>query len=183
MSINVGTDWRWRFDLSSSTLVLEQSAGAQIDTDLPAKLLIPDAQLGAEFDMDDANSFQCFYEQLRSYIELPEEALQQLVCKAAAAKRFYKPVMPKSWFFLPSAANLTLDEGYAVELDTPSQPGLFMAIEVGEKATLFMLLGDSLSLSEGKTMLRGDMIKVMNDRVARYATVSAFGSGYGSISA
>ena len=62
MSVNVGTNWRWSFDESNKTLLLLQSNGDVIDTQLTAKQLVPDAQLGDVFDLDDANNYQLYYE-------------------------------------------------------------------------------------------------------------------------
>ena len=183
MSVNVGTNWRWSFDESNKTLLLLQSNGDVIDTQLTAKQLVPDAQLGDVFDLDDANNYQLYYEHAAGYLDVAPAELEQIAAKATAARRFFKPTMPQSWFFVSSSAHLTLDHAYVVEMDTQSGSGQFLAIEVAEKAALFMLLSDSLTLSESRTMQRGDIIKVMNDRVARYATNTAFMDGYSNISA
>ena len=181
MSVVVGTDWCWCFNHTSNSLELLQSNFKTIDSQLSARQLIPDALSGDKFDLEDANSYQAFYEQAADYLDLPPAELEWLVCRATAAKRFFKPTMPKSWFFLPSSAHMTLDEAYVVEMDTASGVGQFLILEVGEKASLFMLFSEQLTLSEGSDMKRGELIKVMNDRVARYATSSATTLGYANL--
>lgn len=89
----------------------------------------------------------------------------QLVLNAIAVSRFYKPLMPQSWFFHEQQAHVIPEMGSLVWMDTPHGRGEFMVIEAGDQASVCLNLTDELVLTNSKTLPRFAVIKVMNNRM------------------
>ena len=67
-------------------------------TNLSRKLVVDCAMGVNEFSVDDATAFQTYKEQI-ALLGLTEPRQAELTLYCVAAKRFHKPVQPKSWFF------------------------------------------------------------------------------------
>lgn len=121
--------------------------------------------------MEDAEFYQHALNTLSETYNDPHPYLVQAALNATAAKRFLKPQMPKSWFFLPGSSRLTLQEGVLVQMQSTCDTGEFFILETSETTSVCMLFKGPLELNESKSMQAFDVIKVMNDRVTNYVTM------------
>ncbi|TCI03163.1 cell division protein ZapC [Corallincola luteus] len=165
--------WRWYFDESADRLCVALDDDMHFKTHFRRKQLCPVALQSQPFSTDDAKEYHQILEVLLAYKLLPQPLLVQCALNAVAAKRFLLPMMPKSWFFTPGAAQLNVHNDLLVELQCLSGAvGQFLVLETTEQACLCMLLDDSIALSDSKSMQMFDCIKVMNDRVVGYVSTS-----------
>ena len=95
----------------------------------------------------------------------PRQAELSLYC--VAAKRFHKPVQPKSWFFdCLSDGQIAPEEGDLIRLTNSLSEGFFIVLEVGECASLCASVSlDGFALNGSKSLQFGQAIKVMHDRL------------------
>ena len=91
---------------------------------------------------------------------------------AIAVSRFYKPLMPQSWFFGEQHPLVIPQNGDLVLMNTPHGNGEFMVIEAGEQASVCLNLTADLVLTTSKTLPRFGVIKVMNNRMKPRVTVT-----------
>ncbi|OIQ26370.1 MAG: cell division protein ZapC [Vibrio sp. MedPE-SWchi] len=135
-------------------------------TNLPRKLLVDCAVGINEFSVDDASAFQTFKEQI-SLLPLSEPRQAELALYCVAAKRFHKPVQPKSWFFDAQHGDCMPSEGDIVRLSNQHSDGCFIILEVGESASLVASIDiEVFELTSTKQLVFGQAIKVMHDRMA-----------------
>ncbi len=90
--------WNWYFDEHKACLMLDLGEEMIFQTNLSRKLLVNCAFSKNEFTVDDASAFQTFNERIRC-LDINEYRQAELTLYCVAAKRFHKPVQPKSWFF------------------------------------------------------------------------------------
>ncbi|WP_428772506.1 cell division protein ZapC [Vibrio sp.] len=159
--------WTWYYDDREGHLMLDLGDDMIFKTNLPEKLLV-DCAIGInEFSVDDASAFQTFKEQL-AQLPLSEPRQAELALYCAAAKRFHKPVQPKSWFFdAQLSSEIAPEEGDIIELSNAYNRSPFIVLEVGETASLCALIDlESFKLTANKQLIFGQAIKVMHDRMA-----------------
>ncbi|MGF1694255.1 cell division protein ZapC [Vibrio lamellibrachiae] len=157
--------WTWYYDDKESNLMLDLGDDIVFKTNLPRKLLVECAVGINEFSVDDASAFQTFKEQI-SLLPLNEPRQAELALYCVAAKRFHKPVQPKSWFFDNQYGEFTPTEGDIVRLTNQHSDGCFIILEVGESASLIASIEtEAFELSSTKALVFGQAIKVMHDRM------------------
>lgn len=158
--------WCWYFDKKESSLMLDLSDEMVFKTRLPAKVLIDDAFQKNVFSVEDANAFEYFSSQIR-YLGLSEGREAELTLSCVAAKHFYKPVQPQSWFFDRQHNNgYVPEEGDIIRLLNQYGSGYFIAIDVNDSSTLCVHVDlDGFSLSSSKILEFAQVIKVMHDRL------------------
>ncbi|WP_082016366.1 cell division protein ZapC [Vibrio sinaloensis] len=166
MMLKPSDKWTWYYDDSEGHLMLDLGDGMLFKTNLPRKLIVECAIGINEFSVDDASAYQTYKEQI-ALLGLSEPRQAELALYCVAAKRFHKPVQPKSWFFDSlSDGNLALEEGDFVQLSTSSGSSSFIVIEVGEYASLCVSVSlDEFQLNGIKSLSFGEAIKVMHDRM------------------
>ncbi|WP_394244405.1 cell division protein ZapC [Vibrio astriarenae] len=159
-------NWTWYFDDTGNHLMLDLGDNMLFKTNLPRKLLVDYAVGTNVFCVDDATSFQTFKESL-THLDLSEPRQAELALYCVAAKRFHKPVQPKSWFFSEGQGSpCRLHEGNLVNLSNEFGKGLFIILEVGENVCLITPVElEGFTLREGKVLAFGEPIKVMHDRI------------------
>lgn len=158
--------WTWYYDDSEGHLMLDLGDRMLFKTNLPRKLIV-DCAIGInEFSVDDASAYQTYKEQI-ALLGLSEPRQAELALYCVAAKRFHKPVQPKSWFFEPlSDGHFSIEEGDFVQLSSTSDLGCFIVLEVGECASLCASVSlDEFQLNGSKAICFGQAIKVMHDRM------------------
>ncbi len=171
MALKPNDKWMWYFDDASGCLAIALSDDLHFQTRYQRDQLVTDAFSSQAFNTSDAEIYAATTAGVEECFDLSEAMLTQIGLNAAAARRFLRPQLPKSWFFLPSTSTLTLAEGNAVELFSHQQAGYFVVIEAGCETSVLMVLSDRIELNEYKTIKAFDVIKVMNDRVQRYLSI------------
>lgn len=158
--------WIWYMDEDEGSLMLDLGDEMVFKTNLSRKLLVDCAMGQNNFTVDDASAFQTFKDQI-GILGLSEPRQAELTLYCVAAKRFHKPVQPKSWFFDHQNGSYQPQEGDLVRLVNQHSEGFFIVLEVGESASLCALVDlESFSLTPSKGVQFGQSIKVMHDRMA-----------------
>ncbi|MCE0492554.1 cell division protein ZapC [Vibrio salinus] len=159
--------WSWYFCDRESHLMLDLGADMLFRTNFPAKVLVDCAFSTNEFTVDDAGDYQAFCEST-SFLPLIDARKAELVLNCVAAKRFYKPIQPKSWFFDTQTAHEVLAprEGELVSLKNDFNDGHFIVIESGDSSSMCICVEpDGFALNSTKNLKFSDVIKVMHDRM------------------
>ncbi|MCG9749049.1 cell division protein ZapC [Vibrio brasiliensis] len=158
--------WTWYYDDAEQHLMLDLGDDMVFKTNLPRKLVV-DCAIGVnEFSVDDASAFQTYKEQI-ALLGLSEPRQAELALYCVAAKRFHKPVQPKSWFFDNlSDGQMTPEEGDLIRLSNSYSDGYFIVLELGECASLCASVClEEFALNGSKCLQFGQAIKVMHDRL------------------
>lgn len=166
MKIKPDDKWRWFFDAEQDRMMLKLADGMLFRSRFSRKMLTPDAFNEAVFNVDDAAQMLSWQESCRE-TPLNEEQCDELLLNALVAWRFMKPLMPKSWHFRvcqrqcwrPGVSDLV-----TVTLEENGEEARMLVIEASENAALCVLAQPELQVA-GKTMLLGDAIKIMHDRL------------------
>lgn len=158
--------WTWYYSDSEGYLMLDLDEDMVFRTNLSRNLLVDCAFERHPFSVDDASDYQTYKEQI-AYLPLSEPRKAELGLYCVAAKRFHKPVQPKSWFFDYQGNGYEPDIGDVVSLTNSYNHGHFIVLEVGENASLVALVDlEPFSLNGSKSLEFGQVIKVMHDRMA-----------------
>ncbi|WP_456297362.1 cell division protein ZapC [Vibrio sp. AK197] len=158
--------WTWYYDDGEGYLMLDLGQDMVFKTNLSRKLIVDCAEGVNEFSVDDASAFQTYKEQV-SMLPLTQPRQAELVLYCVAAKRFHKPVQPKSWFFdSQSDGSYVPEEGDLISLTNSYGDSHFIVLDVGENASLCASINlDECALNGSKTLKFGEAIKVMHDRM------------------
>lgn len=170
MQLKPDDRWQWYFDSQHDRLMLDLTDGLIFRSIFNRKILIPDAFNHQPFSVNDAALFQDFDENCRA-LPLNSEQHATLVLNAIVASRFLKPQLPKSWHFSLDNQGWLPKQSRLVEtiLSDTQQSVILLVVEAGEKASQCILAQPYLQLNSSKTLLLGEVIKVMNDRLRPYA--------------
>ncbi|MGY3885821.1 cell division protein ZapC [Aeromonas aquatica] len=164
MCIQPNDNWQWHYDAQDDRLMLDLSDRMIFATEYKGRQLVPCSFTTQPFCVDDA---ALYYQLMDKIAELnwstPHQV--QLVLNAIAVSRFYKPLMPQSWFFNEQHAQCALETGTLVCMQTAHGKGEFMVIEAGEQASVCLNLTEDLILTTSKILPRFGVIKVMNNRM------------------
>lgn len=160
--------WQWQLNPAQNQLFLDIDASMAFTTAYRQKHLTADVLSENAFNLEDATYYQqtvAILNEMHSW-SVPE--VVQLSLNATAARRFYKPTMPKSWFFktnrLATLSAAIVDNHAICLLYTDYGFARFLVVEQGPRASVCMLLDPELPLDENRSMTSFDIIKVMNDR-------------------
>lgn len=165
--------WSWYYDNKAQSLMLDLGMDMVFCVNLPPKVLINSAFDDCKFSVDDASAYQMFVEHI-SYLPLSEPRKVELALNCVAARRFHKPMLPKSWFFETQGAGYYPEEGEIVSLKNDLGEGHFIIVENYECASMCMLVDmDAFALNPTKYMAFCEPIKVMNDRMAKMQVVNS----------
>ncbi|MBR7628861.1 cell division protein ZapC [Aeromonas popoffii] len=164
MCIQPNDNWQWHYDAHHDRLMLDLSDRMIFATEYKGRQLVPCSFTTQPFCVDDA---ALYYQLMDKAVELdwstPNQV--QLVLNAIAVSRFYKPMMPQSWFFGEVHPFIIPETGALVCMNTLHGKGEFMVIEAGEQASVCLNLTDDLMLTASKILPRFGVIKVMNNRM------------------
>ncbi|MCG6216335.1 cell division protein ZapC [Vibrio furnissii] len=158
--------WNWYYADSEGYLMLDLGEEMVFRTNLSRNLLVDCAFSENHFTVDDASDYQTYKERI-SCLEMSEPRRVELALYCVAAKRFHKPVQPKSWFFDYQGGDVAPEEGDMVSLVNGYNQGYFIVLEVGDNASLCALVDlQAFVLNGSKSLEFGQVIKVMHDRMA-----------------
>lgn len=147
--------------------MLDLGSDMVFKTKLKSKSLVDCAFHSNSFTVDDASDYQIFCEST-SILRLSNARRAELVLNCVAARRFYKPVQPKSWFFNSQSDSIRIppSQGEIICLANDLGRGHFIILESGQVSSLCLCIEPKgFSLSESKTLWFSDVIKVMHDRI------------------
>ncbi|NRA62233.1 MAG: cell division protein ZapC [Psychrobium sp.] len=165
MLIKPNTDWQWKFCHQRNRLTLDMGSSMEFVTAFKRNELINDALLEQVFCIENSEDFYLYVEKLEAQLELPSDYLMQIALNALSAKVFYKPMMPKSWFFSTAQTVSSAQAGNVVKLQSNHEQRHYLVIESNTKASTLLLIERSHQLDNVKSLAQFGLIKVMNDRL------------------
>ncbi len=154
--------WRW-FMGDNRHLMLDLGAEMLFSTPYSGKQLVCPGDMDQCFSVEDTGLYYSFLDKLTS-IRAPAQRVQAALNGVAVA-RFYKPLMPQSWFFEPQADYHQPQLGELIALDIQTELLTMMVVDTSPSATVCMSLSANQLLAETKQLPTFGAIKVMNDRI------------------
>ncbi|MGF1765119.1 cell division protein ZapC [Aliivibrio kagoshimensis] len=159
--------WNWYYDTESKALMLDLGMEMVFRVNLPVKSLVDCALQSNEFTVDDAANYHMFIDQI-NHLPISEPRRAELALNCVAAKRFLKPLLPKSWFFDYQSTGYAPAEAEIISLANTLGEGHFIVIESCESASVCMLVDlEPCALNETKQLTFSQPIKVMHDRMTQ----------------
>ena len=164
--------WQWQYNQADNQLLLDIDPTMAFTTAYRKKHLTQEIYRDTSFSVEDAHYYQLICAKIQTLTQFSTAKAVQIALNATAAQRYFKPTMPRSWFFktnqmsaFSEAKEVQFTAGCQCVLYTTEGYGLFMVVDVSENASLCMLLDDELMLNESQSMSQFEIIKVMNDRL------------------
>jgi len=163
--IKPNKNWKWNFCQSKNRLTLDMGDDMIFVSAFEKRHLVNDAFNRAFISVEQSEDFTLFVEKLEQQLPVPDDFLYQIALNCLVAKSFYKPLMPKSWFFnqVPMLSNALLSN--VVKLQSSIEERHYVIVESNLNASTLMLIEKSHNLNDVKALNQFDLIKVMNDRL------------------
>ncbi|WMC12130.1 cell division protein ZapC [Oceanimonas pelagia] len=162
MLLQPNDQWCW-FVGADRHLMLDLGEDMLFATPYLQHKLICAGDLRQNFSVEDTGLYYTFLDKL-SCVATPSRRIQAALNGVAVA-RFYKPLMPQSWFFEPQADYHQPQLGELIGLDCGERHLTMMVVETSPSASLCISLSADVVLSESKKLPVFGAIKVMNDRL------------------
>jgi cell division protein ZapC len=160
--------WQWQYNQVNNQLLLDIDPSMSFTTAYQQKHLTNEIFNDTSFSVDDADYYQQVIARLQDLTLWSTAQVVQMALNATAANRFYKPTMPKSWFFKTNQVDAHFGPSNIADstclLYTDYGYGQFLIVEQGDTASVYMLLDEVLQLNDNKSLNQFEIIKVMNDR-------------------
>ena len=157
--------WNWYFSEREGYLMLDLGCESSFQTQLTRRTLVNCAFTPNVFSIEDAILYQQ-YQECIAVLDLAANKKEELLLNCVAAKRFYKPVQPKSWYFQHTNNETAPYEGQMIYLFNQYQQVQFMVLDVGDIASLCIVVDEAgFMLDEHKVLGFSQLIKVMHNRM------------------
>jgi len=163
--IKPSKDWTWLFCQTKNRLTLDMGDEMVFVSAFERRHLVNDAFTNTFISVEQSEDFTLFVEKLEQQLPVPSDFIYQIALNCLIAKSFYKPLMPKSWFFnqAPILSNALL--GNVVKLQSTAEERHYVIVESNLNASTLMLIEKSHQLNDVKALNQFELIKVMNDRL------------------
>lgn len=176
MRIKPSENWTWCFDKEQNLLALDFGKGEILNSCYDSKMLLNNISDGTPFSLTDVGYYYQFYECAKQYY-LPESYCAKLALNAVVVLGYLKPLMQKSWYFLPSNEMITpqvFDLVTAIKEDNNEKIPLLI-VDTDEHVSVCMVVQKQILLAE-KPIFFGGTIKLINDRlsVADLSTITGY---------
>ena len=159
-------NWSWYLHPETKILFLELE-DMLFSTAYHQRQLLVQSNSRHPFSIDDHHFYSKMEEVLVSLQNLYSDArLTQMALNATAVNKFYRPIMPKSWFFSKHQYS-GQNNGLSI-LENDLNQGLVMIIEKDKNSSLCMLIGKPMQLDEHSQLEEFAVIKVMNEYLLPY---------------
>lgn len=162
MLLQPNDHWCW-FVGKNRHLMLDLGEEMLFSTPYQQKRLLCADDMHQSFSVEDTGLYYTFLDKL-SCVATPSRRVQAALNGVAVA-RFYKPLMPQSWFFEPQADYHKPQLGELIGLECSERHLTMMVVETSPAASLCISLSADVELNESKTLPVFGAIKVMNDRL------------------
>ncbi|MCC4264251.1 cell division protein ZapC [Oceanimonas baumannii] len=162
MLLQPNDHWCW-FIGKNRHLMLDLGEEMLFATPYQQKRLLCADDMHQSFSVEDTGLYYTFLDKL-SCVATPSRRVQAALNGVAVA-RFYKPLMPQSWFFEPQADYHKPQLGELIGLECSERHLTMMVVETSPAASLCISLSADVELNESKTLPVFGAIKVMNDRL------------------
>ncbi|WP_417614393.1 cell division protein ZapC [Oceanisphaera sp.] len=162
MLLQPNDQWRW-FMGEDKHLMLDLGADMLFSSPYLKKHLVCPEDLDQCFSVEDTGLYYNFLDKLSSISSSAQRV--QTALNGVAVARFYKPLMPQSWFFEPQADYHQPELGELIALDTSAEWLTLMVVETSPSASVCISLSGNQLLSGSKRLPTFGAIKVMNDRI------------------
>ncbi|WP_458734993.1 cell division protein ZapC [Zobellella taiwanensis] len=162
MLLQPNDQWRW-FIGDERCLMLDLGDDMLFATPYPHKNLICQAPMSQGFSVEDTGLFYTFLDRL-GCVATPSRRVQAALNGVAVA-RFYKPLMPQSWFFEQQADYHQPQLGELIGLNAGQRRLTMMVVETSPSVSLCVSLSADIQLGDSKQLPVFGAIKVMNDRL------------------
>ena len=160
-----GKDWQWNFCHKKNRLTLDLGADMVFVSAFSERELVADALSVAAFSIEQSHDFYHYVERIEQQLSVDEQITYHIALNAVTAKRFYKPLMLKSWFFNTATSVSSAQPGNIVQLQTQYESRHYLIVESNTKASTLLLIERSHQLDGTKKLVQFGLIKVMNDRL------------------
>ena len=165
MIIKPGKDWQWNFCHKNNRLTLDLGAELVFVSAFSKKDLVADALNSAIFSIEQSQDFYHFTERVEQQLTLPGPVVDHIALNAVTAKAYFKPLMPKSWFFNTASSVSSAQAGNIVQLQSTYGLKHYLIVESTTKASTLLLIEREHQLDDVKKLVQFGLIKVMNDRL------------------
>ncbi|WP_438863691.1 cell division protein ZapC domain-containing protein [Neptunicella sp.] len=158
--------WCWYFEQQHQCLALELDDMLCL-TPYRQKHLLPAAMQRQGFNLEQLDYYTQVAEKLSHFEQqFSAASATQIAIYATAVNSFYRPLMPKSWYF-KRQLSVGHHHGLAVLENTLGQ-GAVLIIDKDKTCSLCMLLSQTMQLDEHHQLGQFSVIKVMNDCLFPY---------------
>lgn len=147
-------------------LVLILAEDVHYVTDFLMSQLVDSLSLGGGFTASDAAEYQN-YSELLANAGFDQEWRFKLAINATVALNYLKPLATRSWYFrlaeTPYVGEIKPQTWVQLDAQTNAK---YLVLRVDEQASYLMLVNVEHQVNGVKTLKRGNIIKVHNDRLS-----------------
>jgi cell division protein ZapC len=162
--VQASKQWSWLACKKNNSLMLDMGNEMVFCTPYKLRQLTNDILKNPAFSLSDASFYQQVYAYLESFNLWNPAQICQICLNATAVKYYLKPILTKSWFFMPyTGKDPSVDA--VICLASSEEKGHFLIVDHCEQASVCICLESNFKLDENFTLQQFEVIKVLNDRI------------------